>query len=86
MEFTKRGELILQHRRNLQLIDSMESDKKMAWQIDHTIVCILLSRGASPKLVALIDHLYTHVQHLAVIHNEVDFAPTVCCCDDKMLF
>lgn len=77
MEFTKRGQLILQDRRNLQLADSM--DKKMAWQIDHTNVCILLSRGASPKLVALIGDLNIHEQHLAVIHDEVDFAPSVCC-------
>ncbi len=49
----------------------------MAWQI-------LLSRGAPPKLVALIRDL--HIHHSAVIRSEVDFAPTVCCFDDKMLF
>lgn len=61
-------------------------DKKMAWQINRTIVCILLSRGASPKLVALIGDLYIHVQHLAVIHDEVDFAQQSAVFDDKMLF
>jgi len=76
MKFTKRGQLILQDRRNLQLAASM--DKKMAWQIDRTIVCILLSRGASPKLVALVDDLYIHV--------EVDFAQQSAVFDDKMLF
>ena len=40
----------------------------MAWQI-------LLSRGAPPKLVALIKDLHTH--HLAVICSEVD-SPPVC--------
>jgi len=52
-------------------------DKEMAWQI-------LLSRGAPPKLVALIRDL--HIHHSEVIRSEVDFAPTVCCLDDKMLF
>jgi len=41
-------------------------DREMAWQI-------LLSRGAPPKLVALIRDLHTH--HSAVIRSEVDSAP-----------
>ncbi len=41
-------------------------DREMAWQI-------LLSRGAPPKLVALIRDLHTH--HSAVICSEVDCAP-----------
>ncbi len=41
-------------------------DREMAWQL-------LLSRGAPPKLVALIRDLHTH--HSAVICSEVDSAP-----------
>ncbi len=41
-------------------------DREMAWQI-------LLSRGAPPKLVALIRDLHMH--HSAVIRSEVDSAP-----------
>ena len=50
----------------LDLTKAFDSvDREMAWQI-------LLSRGAPPKLVALIRNLHTH--HSAVIRSEVDFA------------
>ncbi len=51
----------------LDLTKAFDSvDREMAWQI-------LLSRGAPPKLVALIRDLHTH--HSAVIRSEVDSAP-----------
>ena len=51
----------------LDLTKAFDSvDREMAWQI-------LLSRGAPPKLVALIRDLHTH--HPAVIRSEVDSAP-----------
>ena len=51
----------------LDLTKAFDSvDREMAWQI-------LLSRGAPPKLVALIRDL--HTQHSAVIRSEVDSAP-----------
>ena len=51
----------------LDLTKAFDSvDRGMAWQI-------LLSRGASPKLVALIKDL--HTQHSAIIRNEVDSSP-----------
>ena len=51
----------------LDLTKAFDSvDREMAWQI-------LLSRGALPKLVALIRDFHTH--HSAVIRSEVDSAP-----------
>ena len=51
----------------LDLTKAFDSlDREMAWQI-------LLSKGAPPKLVALIRDLHTH--HSVVIHSEVDSAP-----------
>ena len=51
----------------LDLTKALESvDREMAWQI-------LLSRGAPPKLIALIRDFHTH--HSAVIRSEVDSAP-----------
>ena len=41
-------------------------DREMAWQL-------LLSRGAPPKLVALIKD--RHTSHLAIIPSEIDYAP-----------
>ena len=51
----------------LDLTKAFDSvDREMAWQI-------LLSRGAPPKLVALLRDLHTH--HSVVIRSKVDSAP-----------
>jgi hypothetical protein len=51
----------------LDLTKAFDSvDREMAWQI-------LLSRGATPKLVILIRDLHMH--HSAVIRSQVDSAP-----------